>query len=126
MLTLNSISALSWITAVFLAAVTVGTILLWRQPNDRRLMRLSLLACLLALIFAPLVRTVPERVSLPLFLIGLWPTLAIIAMSVVANTVRAIQTGSTQSFLSLILSVLAVSLFYINSTTSWIWPYKAN
>lgn len=126
MLNLNSIGALSWITAVFLVAVTVGTILLWRQPGNRRLMRLSFFACLLALIFAPLMRAVPERVGIPFFLIGLWPTLAIIAVSAVASAVQVIQTRSPRALLSLVLSVLAAGLFYINSTTAWIWPYKTH
>ncbi len=116
---------LTWTTAVFLVVVTVGgTTLLLRRPDDNRLMRLSLLACLAALAFAPLLRAVPDEVSFLLFFVGLWPTLAVVAISTVASAVRAIQTRSLRALPSLILSVLAAGLFYVNIATSWIWPYK--
>lgn len=71
-----------------------------------------------------LVRALPEEVGLPFFLISLWPTLAVIAVPVAASMVRVIQTRSPRALPSLILSMLAVGLFYINSTTPWIWPYR--
>ena len=121
----NSISSLVWAIAVFLIVVMIGgTIILLRKPDDKRLIVLSLFACFVALVFTPLIRAIPDEVSFPLFLVGLWPTLAVIAVSVVASIVRVMQTHSTQSFLSLILSVLAVGLFYISSATPLIWPYK--
>lgn len=125
MLSSNSIGSLVWAIAVFLVVVMIGgTIILLRKPDDKRLIVLSFFACFVALTFAPLIRAVPDEVSFPLFFVGLWPTLAIIAVSVVASMVRVMQTRSIQSFPSLILSVLAVGLFYISSATPLIWPYK--
>jgi len=119
------ISGLVWGIAVFLVVVMIGgTFIFLRRPDDRRLMRLSLFACFVALAFAPLLRVLPEKVSLYLFLIGLWPSLGVIAISVAASLVLAIQTRSQYAVLSLALSVLAAGLFYINTTTPWIWPYR--
>lgn len=123
----NSIGSLVWAITVFLIVVMIGgPLILLRKPDDKRLIVLSLFACLVALAFAPLLRAVPNQVSFPLFFIGLWPTLAVIAVSVVASIVRVIQTRSIHSILSLILSVLAVGLFYISSATPLIWPYKTH
>lgn len=124
----NSIGSLVWAITVFLIVVmTGGPLILLRKPDDKRLIIvLSLFACLVALAFAPLLRAVPDQVSFPLFFVGLWPTLAVIAVSVVASIVRVIQTRSIHSILSLILSVLAVGLFYISSATPLIWPYKTH
>lgn len=123
----NSIGSLVWAIAVFLIVVMIGgPLILLRKPDDKRLIVLSLFACLVALAFAPLLRAVPDQVSFPLFFVGLWPTLAMIAVSVVASIVRVIQTRSIYSILSLILSVLAVGLFYISSATPLIWPYKTS
>lgn len=71
-----------------------------------------------------LVRALPEEVSLPFFLIGLWPTLAVIAVPVAASMVRVVQTRSRRAVISLALSVLAAGLFYLNSATPWLWPYR--
>ena len=80
MLNLNSTGSLVWAAVIFLVVVTTGgaTILL-RQPDDKRLVHLSLLACLIALVFAPLLRVIPDQVSFLFFLAGVWPILAIIA-----------------------------------------------
>ena len=123
----NPIGSLVWAIAVFLIVVMIGgPLILLRKPDDKRLIVLSLFACLVALAFVPLLRAVPDQVSFPLFFVGLWPTLAMIAISVVASIVRVIQTRSIYSILSLILSVLAVGLFYISSATPLIWPYKTS
>lgn len=114
-----------WATAVFLVVVVVGgTPLLLRWLDDRKLVHLSLLACLVALTFAPLLRALPEAVSLPFFVIGLWPSLGVIAISVAASLIRAIQARSRRVALSLVLGALAAGLFYINAATPWIWPYR--
>jgi hypothetical protein len=92
--------------------------------TDRILLGLALLSCFLALIFVPLLRTVPEQVSLLLFLVGFWPILSMIAAAVIASTVRVVQTRRKESLFSLILSIVAAVLFYINGTTPLLWPYR--
>jgi uncharacterized membrane protein YoaK (UPF0700 family) len=121
----SSYSSILWTTAIFLIVVALGgsTVLL-RKSDDKRLIFLSVLACLVALVFAPMLRAVPEEIGLRFFLIGLWPTLAIIAIAVVISVARFIQRRSKESLPSLVLSVSAVGLFYINSMTSLIWPYN--
>lgn len=121
----NSVGAMFWTTAIFLIVVALGgsTVLL-RKSNKKWLICLSVLACVVALVFAPLLRAVPEEIGLRFFLIGLWPTLAIIAIAVITSVVRFIQRRDEESLPSLILSVSAVGLFYINSMTSLIWPYN--
>jgi hypothetical protein len=121
----SSYSSILWTTAIFLIVVALGgsTVLL-RKSDDKWLICLSVLACVVALVFAPLLRAVPEEIGLRFFLIGLWPTLAIIAIAVVISVARFIQRRSKESLPSLVLSVSAVGLFYINSMTSLIWPYN--
>lgn len=124
MLNFNAISALVWAITVFLIVVIAGTIILLRKLDDKRLIILSLFACFTALVFAPLVRALPEEVSLLFFLIGLWPSLGVVAVSVTASLMKAIQTRSRHAVLSLVLGALATGLFYINATSPWIWPYR--
>jgi hypothetical protein len=123
----NSVSALFWTSAVFSIVVALaGSTVLLRKHADKRLILLSVLACVVALVLVPLMRAVPKEISLPFFLIGTWPTLAIIATAVVTSVVRFIQRRDKESLLSLILSVSAVGLFYLNTTTSLIWPFRTD
>lgn len=119
-----SIGSLLWTTAILAIVVVGGSIVFIRKAPGKRLILLSLLACGAALVFAPLLRSLPEQFSIVLMLVGLWPTLAIITASVAASMLRFMQTRSRESLFSLLLSVLAVALFYINTTTSWLWPYR--
>jgi hypothetical protein len=123
----NSVSALFWTSAVFSIVVALaGSTVLLRKHADKRLILLSVLACVVALVLVPLMRAVPKEISLPFFLIGTWPTLAIIATAVVTSVVRFIQRRDKESLLSLILSVSAVGLFYLNTTTSLIWRFRTD
>jgi hypothetical protein len=123
----NSVSALFWTSAVFSIVVALaGSTVLLRKHADKRLILLSVLACVVALVLVPLMRAVPKEIGLPFFLIGTWPTLAIIATAVVTSVVRFIQRRDKESLLSLILSVSAVGLFYLNTTTSLIWPFRTD
>ncbi len=121
----SSLGAIVWPTATFLIVVALGgaTILL-RKSRDKWLIRLSALACVVALVFAPMLRALPEEMSLPFFLIGLWPTLATIAIVVVASMARFIQRPGKESLPSLLLSALAAGLFYVSLTTPLIWPFR--
>jgi uncharacterized membrane protein (UPF0136 family) len=118
-------SLLLWVFALLvMAGVLITSIILARKPSDKMLIGLSLGACLAAFGFVPLLRALPEPISLRFFFVTFWPTLALIAIAVIASTVRFIQTRKKESLPALLLSILAVGLYYINSTTEWIWPYK--
>lgn len=122
----SNASSLLWIAAVALIAAAIGApIILSRRSFDKGLIGLSVVARLVALGFDPLARALPEPLSMRFFIVGLAPTLVIITVAVVANTVRVIQTRKKESLPGLLLSILAVGLFYLNSATEWIWPYKA-
>jgi hypothetical protein len=127
MTSFNSVSALFWTSAVFSIVVGLaGSTVLLRKHADKGLILLSVLACVVALVFVPLMRAVPREISLPFFLIGTWPTLATIATAVVTSVVRFIQRRDKESLLGLILSVSAVGLFYLNITTELIWPARTD
>jgi hypothetical protein len=123
----NSVGALFWASAVFSIVVALaGSTVLLRKHADKGLILLSVLACVVALVFVPLFRAVPREMSLPFFLIGMWPTLAIVATAVVTSVVRLIQRRDKESLVGLILSVSAVGLLYLNMTTSLIWPVRTD
>ena len=123
----NSVGALFWTSAVFSIVVGLaGSTVLLRKHADKGLILLSVLACVVALVYVPLLRAVPREISLPFLLIGLWPTLAVIAIAVVTSLVRFIQRRDKESLLSLIWSLSAVGLFYINTMTPLIWPFRTD
>ena len=123
----NSVGAMFWTSAVFSIVVALaGSTVLLRKHADRGLNLLSVFACVVALVFAPLMRGVPKEISLPFFLIGTWPTLATIATAVVTSVVRFIQRRDKESLPSLILRVSAVGLFYLSTMTSLIWPFRTD
>lgn len=125
MSSMGSIGFLAWVAVnlCFLVA-TIGSILLLRNANERRLMGLSLLALFLALTFAPILRLLPDEIGLPFFLVAFLPMIAILTLSLSASLVSLVRTRARVSVLDFILSLLAVVLFIINATTPLIWSFR--
>jgi uncharacterized membrane protein len=111
----------SMILAVLM--IVVGSIVLLLRSSDNGLVGLSLLACVAALVFDPLLRVLPEQISIYIFFAGFFPISAAITAAAVTSTARLMQTRRWASVPSLIVSTVAASLMYINTTTPWIWPY---
>lgn len=123
---IGSIGSLTWVAVILCSlAATMGSVLLLRSANEKQLVGLSLLALLLALIFTPILRVLPEEAGLPFFLLAFMPTLAIIVLSLGASFISLVRTSARTSFLNLILSLLAVGLFIVNATTPLIWSFRA-
>jgi hypothetical protein len=123
---IGSIGSLACVAIILCSlGATVGSILLLRRTNEKHLIGLSLLAFLLALIFTPILRILPEEIGLPFFLLAFMPTLAILMLSLGASFISLVRTRARIAFLSLILSLLAVGLFVVNTTTPLIWSFRA-
>jgi hypothetical protein len=122
-----SLLAVSMILTMILAVLMAigGSIVLARWASAKGLIGLALVACVAALVFAPVLRMSTEQIGLYLFIIGLFPVLGIITMAVVASTVRLMQTRKWGSLPSLVLSVAAAAILYINMTTPLLWPYRS-
>jgi tetrahydromethanopterin S-methyltransferase subunit D len=103
--------------------IVVGSIVLLLRSSDKGLVGLSLLACAAALVFDPLLRVLPEQISIYLFFVGFFPISAIILAAAITSTARLMQTRRWASVPSLLASMVAASLMYINTTSPWIWPY---
>ena len=120
-----TISMLSTVTFLVVAVVLIagGAVVLIRRPSDKKLIGLALIACLVALVFTPLLRVAPESISFYAFLGGLFPVILLITLAVVTSAIRLAQTRRWQALPGLMLSVAAAGLMYVNMTTTWIWPY---
>lgn len=119
-------SSLVWtITLPLLALALVISAFLWHKITDRGLVVLALVVCVMALVFVPLLRVLPERVGIPLFVVGLGPLLVILLMAIAVSTARFVQARTGTHLLSLALSILALALFFVNATTAWLWPYAS-
>lgn len=119
-------SSLVWtISLPLLAIALVVSVFLWRRITDTGLIVLSLVVCVMALVFVPLLRVLPERVGIPFFVVGLGPLLVILLMAIAVSTARFAQARTGTHLLSLALSILALTLFFVNATTAWIWPYAS-
>jgi hypothetical protein len=120
-----TISMLSTLTFLVGAVVLIagGAVVLIRRPSDKKLIGLTLIACLVALVFTPLRRVAPESISFYVFLGGLFPVIVLITLAVVISTIRLVQTRRWQALPGLVLSVAAAGIMYVNMTTTWIWPY---
>jgi hypothetical protein len=119
-------SSLVWtISLPLLALALVVSVFLWRRITDTGLIVLSLVVCVMALVFVPLLRVLPERVGIPFFVVGLGPLLVILLMAIAVSTARFAQARTGTHLLSLALSILALTLFFVNATTAWIWPYAS-
>lgn len=119
----SSTSSLLLIIAPLLLALALAvSLLLWRSTG-RGLILLALVACALALVFVPLLRVLPERIGIPFFVAGLLPLVAILVMAMAVNIARFVQARTGTHLLSLALSIVALALFFVNTTTPWIWPY---
>jgi predicted PurR-regulated permease PerM len=94
------------------------------KPSDKLPMALSLAACSLALAFAPLLRMSGEEIGILIFIVGLFPVLGTIMAAVIASAMRYVQTRQMKALPSLVLSIAAIGLAYINFTTPFIWPYR--
>lgn len=126
MLAFSTTSSLVWTIALLLLALaSVVSVFLWRRITDRGLIVLALAVCVMALVFVPLLRVLPERVGIPFFVVGLGPLLVILLMVIAVSTARFVQARTGAHLLSLALSILALTLFFVNATTAWIWPYAS-
>ena len=120
----NASGSLVWIAALPLLALALAVSpLLWRRITGRGLIVLPLVACVLALVFVPLLRVLPEQVGLPFFIAVLLPLVAILVVAVAVSAARFVQARTGTHLLSLALSIVALALFFVNATTAWIWPY---
>ena len=120
----SSNSSLLWVIAPLLLALALaGSSIRWRKSTGRGLMALSLAACVMALVFVPLLRVLPERISIPLFIAGLLPLAAILVVAMAVSIARFVQARTGTHLLSLALSIVALVLFFVNARTAWIWPY---
>lgn len=108
-----------------LALALVVSVFLWRRITDRGLIVLALVVCVMALVFVPLLRVLPEQVGIPFFVVGLGPLLVILLMVIAVSTARFVHARTGAHLLSLALSILALTLFFVNATTAWIWPYAS-
>ena len=118
----SSNSSLLWVIAPLLLALA-GSSVLWRKITGRGLIALSLAACVMALVFVPLLRVLPERMGIPFFVAGLLPLVVILVTALVVSTARFVQARTGTHLLSLALSIVALALFFVNAMTAWIWPY---
>lgn len=116
-----------WINGPYRSCTTIFS--LFNQRRKRRTVRglivLALVVCVMALVFVPLLRVLPERVGIPFFVVGLGPLLVILLMAIAVSTARFVQARTGTHLLSLALSILALTLFFVNATTAWIWPYAS-
>lgn len=102
-----------------LALALVVSVFLWRRITDRGLIVLALVVCVMALVFVPLLRVLPEQVGIPFFVV------VILLMVIAVSTARFVHARTGAHLLSLALSILALTLFFVNATTAWIWPYAS-
>jgi hypothetical protein len=111
-----------WIVVTVVLIVGASIIFL-RRSSDGGLIGLSVLACIAALVFAPLLRVTPEQYGLYLFLAGFFPIAGAITAAVVTSAVQLLQTRRGASLPGLLLSLGAAGLMVVNLSTPWIWPY---
>ena len=113
MANLNLSISLLGVIAILVVVTTIGgSIVLLRRSSDKALITLSVIACVAALVFVPLVRISPEQSGIFVFLMGVLPVLVTIIAAVVASTARLMQTHRWESLPSLVLSVAAAGSYF--------------
>jgi hypothetical protein len=110
------------ICVAILFGVMAPTVLL-RRSSDKGLAGFSLVTCVAAFGFAPLLRVSPEAMGIYIFLAGFFPICAAITAAVVTSAARFIQTRQWASVPGMLLSVAAAGLMVVNTTTPWLWRY---
>src|SRR5258706_5872548 len=95
-----SLNLLYLLPAVFLfgslilsvALVAVGPFILLRWFSDKALVVLSLIACVAALVFAPILRVSNELLGIYIFFAGFFPIAGAITAAVVTTMIRLLHT----------------------------------
>jgi hypothetical protein len=115
-----------WIGVILVIIIAISrSSAISSQFTDRKLAILSLTACLAALIFPPALRMLPDQLGFIFFFIAFWVTLGIVSIAVIASLVRMFHHRRKESLPSLIISLFATVLFYVNSATPLLWPYRS-
>lgn len=126
MLQTQSRGYLLWLTILVVLAVSVvGLLYVLRTWNARRTIGLPMIACISALVLGPLLRSLPERIGLLLFLPGLWVVLIVIAIALGATVIELVKHKRRIALVGLLVSLIAIAIFGINLMTPWLWPYPA-
>lgn len=123
---LNMLSSLAILgILVFFAAGVVALVVIVsrRFATQKELVSLSLIALVLALGYVPAMRLLPEHISIWFFLVGILPVIGFMVLALVTNALNFSRTQSKIALAGMLLSILAIALFYINAMTPFFWPY---